>query len=459
MEKKQLFQKQLLESKILENNNTLLRLQSEYDTLILTSNINISNISNIESVTTNISGLQKEKLTLENNYKTIKTSINDITLTISKLENDLKYIPEITKDKYKNEETIYNEENERIENEKIEANNKNIIDINTANVDKEILFKEIELLQLNINSQSNNINNIQIQCHTSRKNILETLNHKKQLKNKLNIEIENSNTSLNNFTQQIIDLNNTQTILINFKKLLVDVEYDTITDTIIDTIIDTINEYYILFNIDKTMSLNDKITHIDKIMNNNENTIILLNKKKSKTELLNNCMIKETHNTYHNTNTNKTNKTKVLTYKDNFKIEKEKKFKLETILEDKLNLYNNYDSIVIDKINNNFKEYIDKLDIDNKNAKNRLDIIKVRMNREFENNKKMLKNKIETHKLEKQKLYTESNNISQNIQIIQNTLEKEQIIDNEIIMLKDKIKKHKDIIIQSKNDLLSIKYQ
>ena len=107
MEKKQLFQKQLLESKILENNNTLLRLQSEYDTLILTSNINISNISNIESVTTNISGLQKEKLTLENNYKTIKTSINDITLTISKLENDLKYIPEITKDKYKNEETIY----------------------------------------------------------------------------------------------------------------------------------------------------------------------------------------------------------------------------------------------------------------------------------------------------------------------------------------------------------------
>ena len=37
--------------------------------------------------------------------------------------------------------------------------------------------------------------------------------------------------TINNFTQQIIDLNNTQTILINFKKLLVDVEYDTITDT------------------------------------------------------------------------------------------------------------------------------------------------------------------------------------------------------------------------------------
>jgi hypothetical protein len=454
MEKKQLFQKQLLESRILENTKTLLSLQNSYDNIKSTSNIDI-NITINEFASLNISGLQKEKLILENKYKLIKHTINDITLNISKLENDLKQNPEIIKDKYKNEEIIFNEENIRIENEKIEAINTNIIDINNANLDKEKLLKEIEILQMNINLQSNNINNIQIECHTSRKNILETLKNKKQLKNKLNIEIDNANISLNNFAEQIGDLNNTQLLLVNFKKLLVDVEYNTTNDTTNDTIISTLNDYYKLFNIDNTMSLNDKISNIDNIINDNENTIILLNNKKTKTEILNNFMIKETHYNYHNTNN--TNKTKVLTYKDNFKIEKEKKIKLETILEDKLNLYNNYNSLVIDKINYKLKEYLDKLDIDKQNAKNRLFIIKVRMNKEFEMNKKILKNKIENNKLEKENLYNEINNISKNIQIINNALEKEIIIDNELIILKNKIEKHKDIIIQSEKDLLSIK--
>ena len=346
MDKKKQFQKQLLASKIKENTIILSKLEKSYNDLIdnynSNSTINTSNTSNTSNsiiisntkiignmnntVTTNnsvnidnLNTLQQHKFTLENNKKNIKQNINNLTLTISQLEHNLKVLPLNTKDTLINEIDICNDEHQRIENDRLETINNHFENIKKANLDKEELLKDIELLKVNINLQSNVIYNIQKECHSSRKNILENLKEKKQLKIKLNNTIENATLNKNSFIEQINNLNNSIDNLIEFKKLLVNESYD--TDTLSN--LTELENYYKLYNIDTSIVLNDKLTIIDTIISNNKTQILLFEKKLSKTEILNSYNIKESINNYNTKDT-----CKVLTYKDKFKIEKEKKNKL-----------------------------------------------------------------------------------------------------------------------------------
>ena len=156
------------------------------------------------------------------------------------------------------------------------------------------------------------------------------------------------------------------------------------------------------------------------------------------------------NNTINNYNTNNT---KVLTYKDKFKIEKEKNTKLESILDDKLNKYNNYQTLVIDKINNDFKNKIDQLNLDILNANKRLTVIKIRMNKEYENNKKRLQMNIESTKLDIIKHNESINNINNEIKIINTNSEKINLVNNELDVLKHKIIKCKENIKLIEKDL------
>ena len=142
MDKKQLFQKQLLQSKIDENTKILSKLQNSYDELKLNSEININN-TNISIITKQlqINNLLEEKVSLDNNKKLIKLNINNLTLNISKLEEDLKTLPSKTKVKLQQEQSIYNDEIERIENNKIEEINTNIENINNAIINKNLSRK------------------------------------------------------------------------------------------------------------------------------------------------------------------------------------------------------------------------------------------------------------------------------------------------------------------------------
>ena len=462
MDKKKQFQKQLLISKIKENTVIVSTLEKLYNDLI---NNSISN-SNITIMNTTINNtinntsidklntLQNYKFNLENTKQSVKQNINNLTLTISQLEHNLKVLPLNTKDTLEKEISIYNDEHQRIESERLETINSNLETINNACLDKEQLLKDIELLKVNINLQSNVITNTQKESHSSRKNILESLKEKKQLKIKLNNTIENATINENLCTQQITDLNNSIENLIKFKKLLVNDEYNTDTDT--DIIIKTteLEDYYKLYNIDNTMLLNDKLNTIDNIISSSKIKILLLNKKLSKNEYMNNCTIKDTANNY-----NKTNSSKVLTYKDQFKIEKEKKTILEMSLDEKINKYNNYQTVVIDQINNDFKSKIECLNLDKLNADKRLMIIKVRMNREFENKKKELKNTIEKTKQELSKQHEIIHDISNNIKNTMTSIENTTVLNDELYILENKIKKHKEIISITEKDLEIINIQ
>ena len=75
------------------------------------------------------------------------------------------------------------------------------------------------------------------------------------------------------------------------------------------------------------------------------------------------------------------------------------------------------------------------------------------MNKEFEATKKLYKNNILQRNLDIQKLTEDMNNNNNKIKLLTITIETEHKINNEIDILENKIKKHKEIITQSEKDL------
>jgi len=454
MDKKKLYQKELLKAKIQENNNAISKLQIEYDELnsisknhinVISSTTTSSTTSTTTSTTNTLKILIEKKLYLENKLKNLKKIINELSYNISKLEDEYANSTYNIKDKLIHEETIYNDELERIENDKIEAGINNIQNINDATLNKEDLLKEINLIKSNLQMQNDIILNLQIKYHSSRKNILNNLKEKKQQKINLNNNINDLNVSKNSFIEKLNNLNTDIENLIDFKRILIDAEYN------IEYNVQQLNDYYEKYSINTTISLNDKISLIENIINNCKNQIILLQKQQNRTDISQTATIKENINKYHKNTNNK-----VITYKETFTIEKLKTTKIETVLEDKLNLYNNYESIIIDKIKNDYKDNIKELELDTKKALERLEITKKRINLDFNNYKIILKNKIETSKVELQNLYAEITTTNNDNNLLTITIEKETKIDTEMTILENKIKKHKDIIIQSEKDLLSL---
>jgi hypothetical protein len=440
MDKKKLFQKQLLQSQIDEHTVTLSKLQITYDSLKLQTTDDTHN------VTININVLLDQIKHLENIKKLNKNKISDIQSCISKLEEKLKYYPDTIKDKIETENTIYNDEIERINNDKIEIKNNNIENLNSATIDKDNLIKEIDLVKSNIQNQTSIINNIQQLCHSSRKNLLTSLKEQKQLKLIVNNNINNLNITSTVFIQNIQHLELDILKLLEFKKLLVDAEYN------INHNITKLTDYYSEYNIDMNLILNDKLSLIENLIIKKKETLLSLQKQKQKTDTINQLQITEHLNTYNTTINNK-----VLTYKDKFKIEKEKKKILETNLADKLNLYNNYETLVIDKINNIYKLQLQELERDFINASDRLNITKKRINLENETNKANLKAKLDSNYLELQHLHLEIVNATNDIKLLNVQLEKVNSINTELSILENKMKKHKDIIMQSDKDLLLLK--
>ena len=86
-------------------------------------------------------------------------------------------------------------------------------------------------------------------------------------------------------------------------------------------------------------------------------------------------------------------------------------------------------------------------------------IIKVRMNREFENKKKELKNTIEKTKQELSKQHEIIHDISNNIKNTMTSIENTTVLNDELYILENKIKKHKEIISITEKDLEIINNQ
>ena len=437
MDKKTYFQKNLLKSKIneisikLKEKETLFNDLTHKKNSICNLHIDLNNIDNT------LLKLESEKLNC-------KKTISALTTTISNIKTKIKEYPDTIIENIKKENNILYDEIERIEIDRLETVCIHQEELKKGYIDKECLLNNITLHKEKISYHNDYIDNLQIELHKSRKNTIEQLKENKIKKNNLNNELKNYNETIINFKNKINELKQTNNDLEKFKKLLIDSEYN-IKHTNIE-----LDNYYTKFNINKQLTINEKIDLIDNFMDGNINDINYMNKKMNKTETLNNTIINET-------NKDKSiNNFKIITYKDNYKIAKEKKQNLQLELDKLLEKYNNYESIVIYSITNKFNDKNKELDYDIVRAKDRFEIIKFRLKNEEEKNKIISEETINTIKIELSNNENRIIKVSNEIKELIKNKECYQKITLEMKQLSIEIQNYKNNIKHYETDLSSL---
>ena len=448
MNKKVQYQINTIKDKIVIYNDTIQTLIEKRNSIIANdnNNINDSNNTNNTNDTNKIKELQNLKTSLELEQQILKKNISNISNEIKQYENYLESLNLMHLNNINNEDNIYKEELSRIEEQKaniIEDNKKNL---ELAYIDKQNLYNNIELIKNELNIQNNKISQIQIISHSNRKTILDDLHQKK--KDKL-INQQSINTYKDNETfvlNQITTLENSNNKIIDFKTNIINSNYNIETD---DT---KLLNYYNEYNIDINLSINEKITILDKIFNDNENKIKLINLKCEKQKNRNDMIIKDIIDNY-----NKTNRIKILGYKDQFKIEKEIRNNLENILNNMTNDYNTFDDIIIGNINNDFLNMNNELENDILRSYSRLNIMKNRIIDDFNNETENKKQLIENNKNKLLDLHNQFNNIIVELENVKTNTKNTNIIINEITNIDNEIEKYQSIILQMSNDIEKIK--
>ena len=440
IDKKKQFQIQTVQSKLDNYKQTLTTLLESHKQLSNNLELNNPNYDNLDKLNSN-------KIVLENTLKELKKNIAKTTNNITKLSYSLKELPSIRINKYNEEELILKQEIDRIELQKIEDRVKYDKSIEQAHLDKLKLIDDISIIQNAILEQNNIILQIQTNTHSSRKDTLLQLHQKKEDKNNIKKQINNINIIDNLVNNQIIELKHTIKNLEEFKIMLVDKIYNTNTNT--DNSTDTLDNYYVDFNIDKELLLNDKINIIDIKINDLHNKINNITIKINKNKTSNTSRINTIIDNY-----NKTTRGKVIAYKDSFKIEKEKKKQLQLILDTLNYQYDTFENNIISNINLNYTNIINELHFDIIRANERLIIMKYRINLEYETETNRIKDEISILNLniiELSKTYFNTNKELQNLLI---TIDKENSVGKDIAKLNEEIQKYKAMIMQNETNIM-----
>jgi hypothetical protein len=444
MDKKKQFQLQTSQGKLIKYKETLQTLQ---DTRLKLDNT--TNKSNLDRSI--IIALQQKQINLETKQQLFKKDINLNVNKISNSNKDLLLLDKLKDDKNIEEDNIFNDEISRIEEYIIEIKDKHNKSIESAYLDKLELSNNIELIKNELDLQNKIISEIQIISHSSRKQTLEELHIKKQDKIITQQHITNFKEYDIDIRNQIQALEKQNNDIIEFKKLLIDKEYNIEYDnTKLSNLYVEFNNYTD-FSLDTQISINDKIASLDKIYNNNQNKIQYINKKFSKNKQSNAIKLKHILDTY-----NSINRVKVIGYKDKYKIEKEKRTQLENVLSDMSNKYETFETSVIITINNYLKNMINESENDKLRAVERLNIMKERIIVDYENEKKRINDIIIDSKLNLENISKDFNNCNIELDNIKEMIIKEDIIGNELYKIDIEIVKYQDIIKQIESDIESM---
>ena len=208
------------------------------------------------------------------------------------------------------------------------------------------------------------------------------------------------------------------------------------------------NTFYTEFNLDKSLSLNEKINNIEKQIKDYKARLDYTIKKLDKNKQSIDSRVKTIVDNY-----NLTNRVKVIAYKDQFKIEKEKRTTLETILVDLQYKYDTYETLVMGNIDSNLSKTLSDLNNDIVNANNRLNITRQRIAEEFTSETKRLNDtmlELNIKNIEYKASFDMRNSEFLKIkQMIQN----EKQFSNELNKTDEKIKHYEDIIKQTEDDI------
>jgi len=257
------------------------------------------NIINSNTDNSKLQELEEDHNNLESILKSLKIILTNNTNQITVLTQDLKNLPGNRNQSLMVEDIILSDELERIEIQRKEAQDLYDSSIIEAKLNKLKLIEDIDLISNSLQEQNSILTDLQIEAHSSRKNTLEQLHQKK-------VDKINMHKHLNNFKSQETFINNqidTLKLSINnlneFKHIIIDFEYasnqvssdmepstmepstmEPSTTPPID--INKMNTFYTEFNLDKSLSLNEKINNIENsdiknilyFLHNNNNNII-----------------------------------------------------------------------------------------------------------------------------------------------------------------------------------------
>jgi len=491
MSKKTKHQKELIENKINNTTRELNQLETKYDTLILNLKTLISphlllpntnsnktfklntilqtllyeknqeynnhtnnntNYTNYTITKLNYDYFNKEITLLEQEKQNNKQLISGLTKNNNELENNIKsskdYIPDTLLNKIKNEELILKDELERINIETEEIQQLHKITINKSYYNKITLENDINLLKLEIKENNYNMEELKQYLHSSRKHTLNQLIQNKQTKLKLNEEKIQNTKTINDYNEQINKLNLHNKQIEEFKKISIDIEYSTNNDiqynTNNNTLQNTLTDYYIKFNINIDLLFTDKLNYCDSLIECNTNEINYITKKMNKFKLMNYTMVNEITTPSSQKN---------ITYKHDFKYYKEKKKFLDTKLNNLIYNYDNYESIVIHKINKEFDLNYNELTRDKLNAYKRFTIVKERIEKERQETILKIKDTINNNKIIIKQSENNIITISQYIKDLHFYITNEKNSKNEITSITDTINKYKSIIQHCKEEL------
>ena len=442
MSKKAQYQINTLKEKIVTYNDTIKTLYDKRNTIK----------ENLESpiLSTNtdtLKYLQNKQSTLETQQQVLKQTIITISNEIKKYESDLENLNIMHAININNEDTINNEELSRIEEQKKNVIKQHKLNLELKYIDKQNLYNEIELIQNELELQKYKVSQVQIKSHSNRKQILDELHNKK--KDKLNHQeyinnFKNNETSISN---QIVNLENTNKEILEFKKNIINFNYDDECNNNSNLLLNYYNDYN-NYNIDVNLPINDKIIILDKLISDNEKKINSLKAKYEKQQNTNNISIKNRFDIY-----NKSNRNKIFGYKDEFKIEKTQKQNLDIILQDITEQYNTFDEIIIGNVNNDLLISMNEFENDIVRSYDRLNIMKNRIIDNFNDEKKTKLNLIEENKIKLKELYNEFNIIIVELENVKPNIKKSIVIKNEIDIIDIEIKKYETIINQIRLDI------
>ena len=460
MNKKLQFQIQTIQSKLIQYNNNIENLKQSKINLqnkLISSNENakITETTESENNNNNIIELKQKSIDIEIQHKILKQNISKLKTEIQNNTYKLNNLDDIYNTKLIDEETIYKEELFRIEEQHIIVKHNQSKLIETALNDKIQLNYDIEVLTNEMQLQNNIITQLQIISHSSRKNILQDLHDQKQQKQTNQQQINNIKENEFEYDNNLKSLEDKQLQLIEFKKIIIDNEYNirynvNYNDKQMQQLVTYYNEYK-EYNINIDLSFNDKIVKIDNMININQTKINSMNKQNGKNKQINNIKIKDIIDKY-----NIKDRIKVIGYKDQFKIEKQKRDLLENILKDICLKYDTYDDIIIKNINNNIENEFDNLLNDKIRANDRFNITKMRISEDFDNNKLILNNLIIDNNLNLSKYSKELNYLTLELDNIKTLIENLNSVDNDINKIDIEIDKYQLMIYQMQKDIDNI---
>ena len=448
--KKTQYQIQKLQSSLDNYNKKLLELETNRNDLLLHSITSpASTIKNSDTIIE----LNKQKTYLELQIKSLKLTLITTQNLILQTNEESKKLIGIYYANIANEQQIYNDELDRINMQIIVCTESHKECIELSKLDKDKLAEDIKILKETLDIQSSTILDLQINTHTTRKNILTELHNKKKDKTIIQKNIDSNNQTEQSFSNQILQLQQSISNLNEFKTMLIDIEYSikAITNTLLNDN-SKLTDYYIEFNMNDSLiielPLTDKLVIIDSKLEDYQKKYQLLVRKLDKFKLVSSSILKVVLNNY-----NTVSRIKTMGYKDIYKIEKNKKYDIEQTLTNKLTQHNTYDNIVIANIDNILQNALLELKIDSINSKERLDIMLERILQKFDTDKARCKTSIDDYNINIKDIIVSINDISNELSKNKEAIANENIIESQIQKLDIDISKYKNTITQINNDI------